>query len=110
MVTTGAEMPILNGIGSAAWAGAAAAPSANARPSEAAVMRSVPDRIASSLELPVVIDRADPPSSRNCDRCGQRCGGCGQPSRPLRSDPDGVFECLETRPAVFSQTAAGPGG
>src|SRR5262245_925052 len=43
MVTTGAEMPILNGIGSAARA--VAAPNASARPSAAAVVQKVSDRM-----------------------------------------------------------------
>src|SRR5215471_3183629 len=49
MVTTGAEMPILNGIGSAAWA--VAVLNASARPSAAAVVQKVSDRM---LVLPGV--------------------------------------------------------
>ena len=45
MVTTGAEMPILNGISSAAVAGDAAA-SASAR--QVAMLRNVPIRMMSS--------------------------------------------------------------
>src|SRR6516164_5100826 len=105
MVTTGAEMPILNGIGSAAWVGAAAAPSANARPSEAAVMRSVPDRIASSLELPSLSIERTHQALETAIAAVNVAAVAVNLHVLFDQTPDAVFNCMETRLAFYRQTA-----
>src|SRR5262245_36846214 len=105
MVTTGAEMPILNGIGSAARAGVAAAQSANAI-SKVAVMRNLPDRIASSRSLapryPIVrtrhaLETATAPVNVAPVAVGLHI--------LLDQAPDAVFDCVEARLAFHRQPA-----
>src|SRR5215472_14613065 len=104
MVTTGAEMPILNGIGSAACAGAAA-PSANARPSEAAVMRSVPDRIESSLELPSLSIERTHQALETAIAAVNVAAVAVSLHVLFDQTPDAVFDCMETRLAFYRQLA-----
>src|SRR6516164_9680076 len=105
MVTTGAEMPILNGMGSAAWAGPAAAPSANARPSEAAVMRSVPDRIVSSLEPPSLSIERTHQALETAIAAVNVAAVAVNLHVLFDQTPDAVFDCMETRLAFYRQPA-----
>src|SRR5262245_31527392 len=102
MVTTGAEMPILNGIGSAA--SAVAVLNASARPSAAAVVRKKSDRM---LLLPGVGAR--------CDRAVRSYGlGIGVDpvngapvalGRLLDETPDAVLDGVEARLALHLEPA-----
>src|SRR6516225_6801658 len=93
MVTTGAEMPILNGIGSAARAGVAAA------------LRNLPDRIASSWSCPSLsiarihhaLETATAPVNVAPVAVGLHI--------LLDQAPDAIFDCVETRLAFQRQPA-----
>src|SRR5262249_46636860 len=102
MVTTGAEMPILNGVGSAARADVAAAPSANAN-SEPAAMTTLPNRIASSRSLaPVIVARIHHALETAIALVNVAPVAVGLHVL-LDQAPDAIFDCVETRLAFHRQ-------
>src|SRR5262245_17464784 len=105
MVTTGAEMPILNGIGSAARADVAAAPSANAN-SETAAAPKLPNRIASSRSLPppVIVARIHHALETAIALVNVAPVAVGLHVL-LDQAPDVIFDCMETRLAFHRQPA-----
>src|SRR5262249_17291835 len=104
MVTTGAEMPILNGIGSAARAHVAAAPSANAN-SETAAMPNLPNRIASSRSLPPVIVARIHHALETAIALVNVAPVAVGLHVLLDQAPDAIFDCVETRLAFHRQPA-----
>src|SRR5262245_24826765 len=102
MVTTGAEMPILNGVGSAARADVAAAPSANANSETAA---NLPNRIASSRSLaPVIVARIHHALETAIALVNVAPVAVGLHVL-LDQAPDAIFDCVETRLAFHRQPA-----
>src|ERR1700710_454197 len=111
MVTTGAEMPILNGINSAAVAAAGAAQTVraklvSARPRQAAVLRNMPISMASSLQR--VLGSIEL-SAHNGLGTGiaavNRAPVAIGPHVLLDQAPDTVFDLVETRLAFHLQPA-----
>src|SRR3954468_19923874 len=104
MVTTGAEMPILNGISSAAAAGDAA-PSASAR--QATVLRDMPIRMAfSSLKAGARLDRAVRPNGLGIGIAAvNRAAVAIRPHVLLDQAPDAILDRMETRLAFQRQPA-----
>src|SRR5262252_7056784 len=103
MVTTGAEMPILNGIGSAARAGVAAAQSANAI-SKAAVMRNL-TALHPPGAWPLVIDRATRHALETATAPVNVAPVAVGLHILLDQAPDAVFDCVEARLAFHRQLA-----
>src|SRR6516165_223861 len=103
MVTTGAEMPILNGVGSAARADDAA-PSANAN-SETAAMRNLPNRIVSSRSLPPVIVARIHHALETAIALVNVAPVAVGLHVLLDQAPDAIFDCVETRLAFHRQPA-----
>src|SRR5258706_14378914 len=101
MVTTGAEMPILNGMASAAWAGAAAACSAT--PSATAAMLNFVKRIGSSKCL--ARSRAAISALRTVIGPVNVAPVALGPDILLDEAPDGVFDGVEARLAFYGQPA-----
>src|SRR5262245_22973397 len=102
MVTTGAEMPILNRIGSAARADVAAVPSANAN-SKTAAMPNLPNRIASSRSLPPLsIERIHQALETAIALVNVAPVAVGLHVL-LDQAPDAIFDCMETRLAFHRQ-------
>src|SRR5262249_27764444 len=102
MVTTGAEMPILNGIGSAARADVA--PSANAN-SETAAMPNLPNRIASSRSLPPVIGARIHHALETAIALVNVPPVASALHVLLDQAPDAIFDCVEPRFAFHRQSA-----